>query len=70
MFNAVGNLSHRGDHELGANPLTEDSLYDNLNRLTSSTVIQGGSGGWSLAVTASYDALGNISYKSDIGTTQ
>src|SRR5205823_6622051 len=68
VFNAVGNLSHRGDHELGATPLTEDSIYDDLNRLTSSTVTQGGTGGWTSTVSVGYDALGNISSKSDVGT--
>lgn len=58
-FDAIGNLTSRSD--LNQN-LTETFVYDGLNRLTSATV----SG--QTPKTVSYDGLGNITFKSDVGT--
>lgn len=58
-FDKIGNLTQRRDLRLN---LTEDFKYDNLNRVTESKVI-----GLS-AITVSYDTLGNISSRSDVGT--
>ena len=66
-FNQIGNLTKRGDGELGANPLTETILYDGLNRLTQSLTSQAGANPWSSTVNVAYDILGNILSKSDIG---
>ena len=62
-FDQMGNLANRRD-ELQS--LTEAFTYDSLDRLTQTTV----SGG-TLPIsphTYSYNALGNITYKSDIGS--
>jgi RHS repeat-associated protein len=67
-FNKLGNLTRRADGEFGATPLTEDILYDGLNRLTKSTTVQAGSGGFTSVVDVAYDTLGNITSKSDVGT--
>ena len=53
-----GNLLSRSDL---TKSLTEEFSYDNLNRLTSTHVIGLDT------VNLSYDALGNITYKSDVG---
>ncbi|MEN0045497.1 MAG: FG-GAP-like repeat-containing protein [Bacteroidota bacterium] len=58
-FNDIGHLTQRKDN---LQSLTEDFIYDNLNRLTASTVAGGSS------VTVQYDVLGNITFKSDVGT--
>jgi hypothetical protein len=68
-FNKLGNLSKRSDRPLSSTPLTEIGEYDNLNRLTKSTVTQGGSGGGSTITTVGYDVLGDITSKSDVGGT-
>ena len=59
-WDVLGNLTTRTD-TTGARNLTETFEYDNLNRLTSSQV------GTGTAQTVSYDALGNITNKSDVG---
>ncbi len=58
-FDAVGNLLQRRDN---VNALNEVFTYDNLYRLTSSKVDN------QPAITVSYDTLGNITSKSDVGT--
>ena len=58
-FSDLGNLTERRD--LLKN-LTETFDYDNLNRLTNTHVAG------QLPLTTSYDNLGNITYKSDVGT--
>lgn len=58
-FNDIGHLTQRKDNTRN---LTENFQYDNLNRLTDAMVV----GGFSL--TTQYDILGNITYKSDVGT--
>jgi YD repeat-containing protein len=46
------------------NDIRDDFLYDNLNRLTQSKTTTGST----ITVNVTYDALGNITSKSDIGT--
>ncbi|OAD23935.1 Rhs family protein, partial [Candidatus Thiomargarita nelsonii] len=60
-FDIIGNLIQRKDQQVNVN-LQEDFTYDSLNRLTQSTV-QG-----QAPITVSYDALGNITEKSGVGT--
>jgi RHS repeat-associated protein len=69
-FNPLGNLTKRAEDELTTHALTETILYDNLNRLKKSTVLQAGTGGWTSIVNVAYDisGLGNIASKSDVGT--
>lgn len=55
----LGNLKQRVDTNKS---LTENFLYDGLNRLTSSQVVG------ETAQTLTYNSLGNITYKSDVGT--
>ncbi len=57
-FNTIGSLTSRTD---AINSVTEDFTYDSMNRLTQ-YAIQGGS-----TRTVGYDALGNITSKSDVG---
>ncbi len=54
-WDKVGNLTQRHD---GRQSLTENFSYDNLHRLTSSTGPD--------PITVAYDALGNITSKSDV----
>ncbi len=58
-FNAIGTLTQRKDVKRN---LTEDFEYDNLNRLkkTRKNSVDN--------VTVNYDDLGNITFKSDVGT--
>jgi RHS repeat-associated protein len=58
-FNAIGNLTQRKDVKRG---LTEAFEYDKLNRLVKTKVNDADD------VTVSYDDLGNILFKSDVGT--
>lgn len=58
-YDAIGNLANRTDSIVG---LEESFQYDALNRLTEYEVA-----GQS-AKTVTYDAVGNITYKSDVGT--
>ena len=59
-WDTLGNLNHRKEKS-GNKDLTEDFLYDGLNRLTSYHVVG------QTAKTISYNALGNITNKSDVG---
>jgi RHS repeat-associated protein len=61
QWDTVGNLSHRKEQS-GNKDLTENFGYDGLNRLTSYHVVG------QTAKTISYDLLGNITNKSDVGT--
>ena len=58
----VGNLTSRGETSVGK-MLTERFTYDNLNRLTEAQVTG------RRAQTVRYDALGNITCKSDLDNT-
>jgi len=58
-FDAIGNLSRRHDN---VRSLTEDFVYDELHRLTSTQVAG------QAAKTIAYDAIGNITSRSDVGT--
>ncbi|WP_422025256.1 RHS repeat domain-containing protein [Pyruvatibacter mobilis] len=62
VYDTIGNVTQRQDHLVGTSGLTEDFLYDQLNRLTSSHVAG------QTAQTVTYDAIGNITSKSDVGT--
>ena len=65
-FDTLGNLKMRGDLRQGRE---ETFLYDGLNRLTSTTLIDTNPGGGTLTTTSyTYDALGNLASKSDVGT--
>ena len=66
-WDVLGNLTTRTDTAgatgaVGTRDLTESFTYDNLNRLTSSQV------GTGAKRTVTYDALGNITRKSDVGS--
>lgn len=58
-YSAIGNLTRRKDLKFG---LQENFKYDNLNRLTQAQVTG------QAALKTSYDKLGNITFKSDVGT--
>ena len=63
VFDSLGNLTQRYD---GVTNLNEAFAYDSLNRLTS-TSAQAGTGPLT-QTTLTYNAIGNIITKSDIGT--
>jgi RHS repeat-associated protein len=46
----------------------EDFTYDALNRITGTTLTDTGTGGQLAQTTYQYDAIGNITFKSDVGT--
>ena len=60
-WDPLGNLTQRQESGNGRN-LTENFLYDGLNRLTSSQVVG------KTAQTLTYNAIGNITGKSDVGS--
>jgi len=60
QWDQVGNLEQRKETGNSRN-LTENFLYDNLNRLKSSQVVG------STAQTLTFNAIGNITNKSDVG---
>ncbi|UTW45819.1 VCBS repeat-containing protein [bacterium SCSIO 12696] len=60
-WDTIGNLEWR-EEKSGNKNLRENFGYDDLNRLTSYQVVG------QAAKTVQYDALGNILYKSDVGT--
>ena len=60
-WDVLGNLTERRDTTGDNRNLTETFTYDNLNRLTAYQL------GDNTAVTVTYDALGNIKKKSDVG---
>ncbi|NYZ70191.1 type IV secretion protein Rhs, partial [Endozoicomonas sp. SM1973] len=63
-YDAIGNLKTRKDYQLSA---SETFDYDDLNRLeVVTTSLAGGTG--PLKTEVHYDALGNIKYKSDVGS--
>ena len=62
LFSNVGNLEYRKDHISGFN---EQFNYDSLNRLDDWTKTGGGASG---SIDVNYDSLGNISYKTGVGT--
>ena len=63
-FDFLGNLTQRIDAIQGRQ---EDFLYDGLNRLTDSTLIDSASLQVLNTTTLDYDAVGNITAKSDVG---
>ena len=64
-WDPVGNLETRADTYEG---FTESFCYDNLNRLTSYALGGSNCSSGTVAKTVSYDALGNITAKSDVGS--
>jgi len=60
-FDALGNLTNRNQNINGIS-ITEAFTYDNINRIKSIVNQKG------LTTTATYDAIGNIASKSDVGT--
>ncbi len=58
IWDGIGNLTSRTDSVIGE---TETFTYDDLNRLSSATLGSGQTKG------ATYDAIGNILWKSDVG---
>lgn len=60
-WDVLGNLTQRTDTTGNTRDLTETFTYDTLNRLTSYQV------GTGALQTVTYDALGNITYKNDVG---
>jgi len=64
QFDTLGNLLSRTD---SIQAIQETFQYDTLNRVTASTVRPTGSGSGGTTVSVAYDALGNITSKSDIG---
>ncbi|MES2353056.1 MAG: RHS repeat-associated core domain-containing protein [Pseudomonadota bacterium] len=63
QYDNGGNLTSRQDNNQNLN---ETFLYDSINRLTTSTVNSSGAG--IISKTYNYDAIGNISSRSDFGT--
>ncbi len=64
-YDNLSNLTTRIDHLAdGGTGLTERFTYDNLNRLTNASIVGKNYG----QLTVVYDALGNITSKSDVGT--
>lgn len=62
-YDALSNLTSRTDTAQNpSQPLTETFLYDALNRLTEATIVDGPT------KTVQYDLVGNITFKSDVGT--
>ncbi|MEL6133073.1 MAG: RHS repeat-associated core domain-containing protein, partial [Bacteroidota bacterium] len=57
-FDQVGNLTQRQDVDRN---LTENFLYDGINRLFSTSIVGG------IATIITYDETGNITYRSDAG---
>ncbi len=60
-FDVLGNLTNRNQNINGIS-ITEAFTYDNINRIKSIVNQKG------LTTTATYDAIGNIASKSDVGT--
>jgi len=65
QYDVLGNLTRRTNQKRN---LYEDFTYDGLNRLTSSTVYNNGV--QSRSVVVQYNNIGNITFKSDVGTYQ
>ena len=70
QFDSLGNLKTRTWLNDSGTTVRENACYDNLNRVTSTLVVPSGDAcTGSGAVTVSYDAIGNITSKSDICST-
>jgi len=68
-WDSLGNLAQRIDNNGdGAYPTTEVFTYDNLNRLVQYRVDGAGMSSPSRTVGMTYDALGMMRYKSDVGS--
>lgn len=67
-WDSVGNLTDRTDLYDGTNVLSENFGYDQVNRLVNYGTSAPTMPGLSKNVTMSYDAIGNITRRSDVGT--
>ncbi len=67
-WDTVGNLTDRADSPQSQPVVSENFGYDPLNRLTSYQTSSAGIAGLSKDVTLAYNAIGNITSKSDVGT--
>jgi RHS repeat-associated protein len=65
-YDAVGNITHISDKSAGNLAKEADYTYDDLYRLTKATITSAANGK-NYTQTYSYDALGNILNKSDVG---
>lgn len=65
-YDHIGNLTSRTDMLAGSGGITEMACYDNLNRLTKYSLEGSTCGNGSDKKTLTYDALGNITKKSDV----
>lgn len=63
-FDALGNLKIRSQY-FGSNSLTENFTYDGMNRLATAALTNGAQNG--SLVSATYDVLGNVLSRSDVG---
>ena len=67
-YDALGNVLTREDNSITGKNITDTYTYDNMNRLTSVNTSSDVLGAYATSKTYSYDALGNISYQSGIGS--
>jgi RHS repeat-associated protein len=67
-WDTVGNLTDRSDRYDASNSVTENFGYDALNRLVNYQTSSAGIAGLSKDVSLTYNAIGNITSKSDVGT--
>ena len=74
QYDRIGNLTARQDYALGgagggtpATALAESFQYDKLNRLTRHDAVSSGGAAVTTVTNLTFDALGNILYKSDVG---
>ncbi len=68
-FDTLGRLTSRSWLNTTGGVVKENSCFDGLNRLTSTLITSGSACTGSGAVTMTYDALGNLTSKSDICAT-
>jgi hypothetical protein len=68
-FDTLGDLTSRTWLNNSGASVTENACYDNLNRLTSALITTGTACTGTGAVTVTYDALGDITQRSDVCAT-
>ena len=66
-YDGRGNVIRREDHSISGKHINETYAYDAMDRLTSVGIDSNANGLSSQTLTYAYDALGNITYKSDVG---
>ncbi|MBN2096619.1 hypothetical protein JW752_04480 [Candidatus Peregrinibacteria bacterium] len=69
-YDAMGNLMELIDESNGLTAKNVNYLYDNLYRLTEARYTNLGNGQPNLTMNYQYNAIGNMVYKSDIGTLE